>query len=119
MSSYRLLAYVLSFNWEGIINQYDEILKLGSPGRAQAFALFASRGYAERGDFDQAAECIIKANLPEARLPVSTLAFGLVPFFSLLGARNQAEKLITAAKNTRSRAAGIFRIVLAWSLSGG
>ncbi len=91
-SSYRLVGTAVMWRWQDIIGDYERAQATGHVPSSLFTA--AARAYAEEGHFAQAAECLKSARVPEANLPLYSLAILMLPFFSLIGAQRETDDLL-------------------------
>ncbi|MBX9671012.1 MAG: rhomboid family intramembrane serine protease [Candidatus Obscuribacterales bacterium] len=98
-NTYRLVGTGVMWRWQDIIANYERVKE--SDHVPSSLYTAAARAYAEEGRFTEAAQCLKAARVPEANLPLFSLAILMLPFFGLIGARRETDELlaILAEKN--------------------
>lgn len=94
IESYRLTGNVILWNWQYIVEQYEQQKRAGGKISAN-LSLPASRAYAELGNLDAAASCLEESKLEESRTSVRGVALSLMPYFCLAGDRKRADEVMS------------------------
>ncbi len=90
--TYRLSGHAVLGQWQEIVNEY-EAAAAGSAKVSHRLSLAASRAYLEVGKADQAAYTLERSELSESRSSTKSVALTLLPYFALLGAMPETEKM--------------------------
>lgn len=90
--SYRLSGHAVLGQWQEIVDEY-EAAAADSAQVSHRLSLAASRAYLEVGNADQAAYTLEKSELSESRSSTKSVALTLLPYFALLGAMPETEKM--------------------------
>lgn len=93
ISSYRLTGHVILWDWQGIINEFEQRQARPNSKIPSALYISASRAYAELGRIEEATTCLEKANLVDSRAGIKSLALTLLPYMCLAGALNYVNQL--------------------------
>ncbi len=98
LASFEMLGRVIVRDWESIVREFEVSQQLpANPNSGQSILLYqmASRAYGELGRFDESVQCLELANLPAARLTQSTLDTQFMIVFSMCGAVEDLNKLLS------------------------
>ncbi|MBX9951964.1 MAG: rhomboid family intramembrane serine protease [Candidatus Obscuribacterales bacterium] len=90
--TYRLSGRAVLGQWREIVDEY-ETAAAGNAKVSNRLSLAASRAYLEIGDADQAAFTLEQSQLSESRANSKSVALTLLPYFALLGAIPETEKM--------------------------
>jgi rhomboid protease GluP len=94
IEQYRLTGNVIVWNWQYIVDQYEQQKKAGAK-IASGLQISASRAYGELGDIESSAKCLEDSKLEESRSSVRGVALSLMPFFCLSGDRMRVDEIMT------------------------
>ena len=92
--TYRLSGHAVLGQWQEIVDEY-EAAAADSAKVSHRLSLAASRAYLEVGNADQAAHTLEKSELSESRASTKSVALTLLPYFALLGAIPETEKMFS------------------------
>lgn len=90
--TYRLSGHAVLGQWQEIVLEY-EAAAAASAKVSHRLSLAASRAYLEVGNADQAAYTLEKSELSESRASTKSVALTLLPYFALLGAMPETERM--------------------------
>ncbi|MCC7527195.1 MAG: rhomboid family intramembrane serine protease [Candidatus Melainabacteria bacterium] len=90
--SYRLSGHAVLGQWQQIVDEY-EAAAVDSAKVSHRLSLAASRAYLEVGNADRAAYTLEKSELTESRASTKSVALTLLPYFALLGAMPETERM--------------------------
>ncbi len=108
-ANYRLIGNALMRKWQKIVEIYEsDLLKEELNAQEQtieskkkkkrrvspSILLPTARAYAELGEFEKAHKCIVEAKLDETQYPLTYIGQSILPFFALIGARNETEHIL-------------------------
>jgi membrane associated rhomboid family serine protease len=101
ITSYRQTGHVILWDWQGIVDNFEQMQNRSNAANQPASAnkitrgnyLSASRAYAELGRGEEATRCIEHAGLVDIRMPSKGLALTLLPCLCLLGGLDQVNQL--------------------------
>jgi len=94
--TYRLSGRAVLGQWQEIVDEY-EAAAAAQPYVSNRLSLAASRAYLEVGNADQAALTLERSQLSESRASSKSVALTLLPYFALLGAIPETEKMFEVA----------------------
>lgn len=98
--TYRLSGRAVLGQWQEIVDEYESAAQNGV-NVSHRLSLAASRAYLEVGNADQAAFTLERSQLNESRSSTKSVALTLLPYFALLGALPQTEKMFAAGDNEK------------------
>ncbi len=81
-------------------------------------SLAASRAYLEVGKADQAAYTLERSELSESRSSTKSVALTLLPYFALLGAMAETEKMFAIGDAGKNVPTGIRKTLLVGAMPG-
>lgn len=92
--TYRLSGRAVLGQWQDIVDEYEKAAA-NKTSVSHRLSLAASRAYLEVGNADQAAATLEKSELSESRASTKSVALTLLPYFALLGASQETEKMFS------------------------
>lgn len=92
--NYRLIGNALMRKWDKIISIFENDLTGTAQAKTASILLPTARAYAESGEFEKSYQCIVNAKLDETEHPLSYVGQSILPFFALIGARVETDKLL-------------------------
>jgi membrane associated rhomboid family serine protease len=90
--TYRLSGRAVLGQWQDIVDEYEAAVA-SQKNVSHRLSLAASRAYLEVGNADLAAHTLEKSQLSESRASTKSVALTLLPYFALLGAEQDTEKM--------------------------
>ncbi|HIA54486.1 MAG TPA: rhomboid family intramembrane serine protease [Candidatus Melainabacteria bacterium] len=90
--TYRLSGRAVLGQWQLIVDEYEAAASAAT-NVSSRLSLAASRAYLEVGNADQAALTLERSQLNESRASTKSVALTLLPYFALLGAMRETEKM--------------------------
>ena len=90
--TYRLSGRAVLGQWQEIVDEYEKAAAAHA-SVSHRLTLAASRAYLEVGNADQAAYTLEKSQLTESRAGTKSVALTMLPYFALLGAISDTEKM--------------------------
>lgn len=90
--TYRLSGRAVLGQWQEVVDEYESA-SAESAKVSNRLSLAASRAYLEVGNADQAAFALEQSQLSESRASTKSVALTLLPYFALLGALSETEKM--------------------------
>lgn len=94
--TYRLSGRAVLGQWQEIVDEYEKAAA-SQTKVSNRLSLAASRAYLEVGDADQAALTLERSQLSESRANLKSVALTLLPYFALLGAIPETEKMFAVS----------------------
>jgi rhomboid protease GluP len=99
LAGFSMLGRIIIRDWQGIVDEMDA--QKDKPLKGTLPYQMANRAYAELGRFDEAVDCLDRADLPGARIGVNTLDTQFMTFFSVAGAIKELTTILTRAASGR------------------
>lgn len=90
--TYRLSGRAVLGQWQEIVDEY-EVAATADSKVSNRLSLAASRAYLEVGNADRAAATLEQSQLNESRASSKSVALTLLPYFALLGAISETERM--------------------------
>ncbi len=107
--SYRLSGHAVLGQWQSIVDEYEAAAKEQAVV-SHRLSLAASRAYLEVGNADQAAVTLEKSELSESRSSTKSVALTLLPYFALLGAIPETEKMFVVGDSGKMALPGYVKL---------